>query len=413
MIYERVADDRWSYRDAYTKDYTHCYQNYPARMIPQIVRALIEEYSPDGRLRTLLDPYMGSGTSLVEASIAGIDSVGIDVNPLACLISDVKTRHYDLHLIERSYRYFIDSMDKYTEDSVVDTNFDRISNNDYWYSRDVLLRLSYLTQLIDEDAYSRDFFRVALSEVVREASFTRNGEFKRFRMPQSKISLFHPDVFEMFRTKALRNMKGLQQYNLTELRPEIKIYMLNTSYGIPVSKVGPETIDMVITSPPYGDSRTTVAYGQFSRWSNEWFGFDNARNLDNLLMGGHRYDRMIFETESIKSELDLIKTSDAKRFWDVVSFLNDYWLSIRNVAEKVRRGGVVCYVFGNRTVKGVRISLDYFTAEMFAKCGFDHIRTIVRGIPNKRMPAKTSPSNIAGDMVNTMLNEYIVIMRKL
>ena len=130
-------------------------------------------------------------------------------------------------------------------------------------------------------------------------------------------------------------------------------------------------------------------------------------------MGGHRYDRMIFETESIKSELDLIKTSDAKRFWDVVSFLNDYWLSIRNVAEKVRRGGVVCYVVGNRTVKGVRISLDYFTAEMFAKCGFDHIRTIVRGIPNKRMPAKTSPSNIAGDMVNTMLNEYIVIMRKL
>lgn len=413
MIYERVADDRWSYRDAYTKDYTHCYHNYPAMMIPQIVRALIEEYRPEGRLRTLLDPYMGSGTSLVEASIAGIDSVGIDVNPLACLISDVKTRHYDLRLIERSYRYFIDSMDKYTEDSVVDTNFDRISNNDYWYSRDVLLRLSYLTQLIDEDAYSRDFFRVALSEVVREASFTRNGEFKRFRMPQSKISLFHPDVFEMFRTKALRNMKGLQQYNLTELRPEIKIYMLNTSYGIPVSKVGPETIDMVITSPPYGDSRTTVAYGQFSRWSNEWFGFDNARNLDNLLMGGHRYDRMIFETESIKSELDLIKTSDAKRFWDVVSFLNDYWLSIRNVAEKVRRGGVVCYVVGNRTVKGVRISLDYFTAEMFAKCGFDHIRTIVRGIPNKRMPAKTSPSNIAGDMVNTMLNEYIVIMRKL
>ena len=95
MIYERVADDRWSYRDAYTKDYTHCYHNYPAMMIPQIVRALIEEYRPEGRLRTLLDPYMGSGTSLVEASIAGIDSVGIDVNPLACLISDVKTRHYD------------------------------------------------------------------------------------------------------------------------------------------------------------------------------------------------------------------------------------------------------------------------------------------------------------------------------
>lgn len=160
-------------------------------------------------------------------------------------------------------------------------------------------------------------------------------------------------------------------------------------------------------------SRTTVAYGQFSRWSNEWFGFDNARNLDNMLMGGRRYDGELFETASIRAELDMIREADAKRFVDVISFLNDYWLSIRNVAAAVRHGGVVCYVVGNRTVKGVRISLDYFTAEMFEKCGFDHIRTIVRGIPNKRMPAKTSPTNIAGERVDTMNNEYIVIMRKI
>lgn len=132
-----------------------------------------------------------------------------------------------------------------------------------------------------------------------------------------------------------------------------------------------------------------------------------------MLMGGRRYDRELFETASICAEFDMIREADAKRFVDVVSFLNDYWLSIRNVAAAVRHGGVVCYVVGNRTVKGVRISLDYFTAEMFEKCGFDHIRTIVRCIPNKRMPAKTSPTNIAGERVDTMNNEYIVIMRKI
>ena len=193
----------------------------------------------------------------------------------------------------------------------------------------------------------------------------------------------------------------------------MEVLRTDSSVGISASNIGRESVDMFITSPPYGDSRTTVAYGQFSRWSNEWFGFDNARNLDNILMGGHKYDREIFETESIRSELDSIRESDARRFMEVISFLNDYWLSIRNVAAEVRHGGVVCYVVGNRTVKGVRISLDYFTAEMFEKCGFDHIRTIVRGIPNKRMPAKTSPTNIAGERVDTMNNEYIVIMRKI
>lgn len=72
----------------------------------------------------------------------------------------------------------------------------------------------------------------------------------------------------------------------------------------------------------------------------------------------------------------------------------------------------ICFVVGNRTVKGIQIPLDYFTAESFEKEGFTHETTIVREIPNKRMPSKTSPSNIAGAKVATMSNEYIVIMTK-
>ena len=49
-------------------------------MIPQIARTLIEEYRPEGKLDLILDPYMGSGTTLVEASLAGINSVGTDLN---------------------------------------------------------------------------------------------------------------------------------------------------------------------------------------------------------------------------------------------------------------------------------------------------------------------------------------------
>ena len=63
-------------------------------------------------------------------------------------------------------------------------------------------------------------------------------------------------------------------------------------------------------------------------------------------------------------------------------------------------------------MKGVQIPLDYFTAESFEKQGFSHETTIVREIPNKRMPSKTSPSNKPGAKVATMKNEYIVVMTK-
>lgn len=86
-MFERKIDNRWSFRTANTKEYTHCYHSYPAMMIPQVARTLIDEFSPKGKMELLFDPYMGSGTSLVEASIKGINSVGTDINPLARLIS--------------------------------------------------------------------------------------------------------------------------------------------------------------------------------------------------------------------------------------------------------------------------------------------------------------------------------------
>lgn len=411
--YKRLIDNRWSFKTANTKEFTHCYHTYPAMMIPQIARTLIEEYSPDGKCELLFDPYCGSGTSLVEASLKGINSIGTDLNPLARLMAKVKTTKYDIDCIKLLFSEIQSELNLYSEDKVVDRNFNRISNYSYWYTEEILLKLSYLSQLINSISSCKDFFNVALSEVVREASFTRNGEFKRFRMNEDKIKTFNPDVFRLFKEKVVRNINGLEEFNKGANTFDVRICDFNSSVSIPDEVLRDNSVDMVVTSPPYGDSRTTVAYGQFSRWANEWFGFENAQILDNLLMGGKKCDTEVYETISIRNELEQIKQIDRNRYFEVVSFLNDYWNSIKNVAKKIRLGGVVCYVVGNRNVRGVQIPLDYFTAEMFEKLGFVHNITIVREIPNKRMPLKTSPTNKSGLKVSTMNNEYIVIMKKI
>lgn len=410
--YNRITDDRWSYKTANTKEYTHCFHTYPAMMIPQIARALIEEYSPKDKCELLFDPYCGSGTSLVEASLKGINSIGTDLNPLARLMTKVKTTKYNIENIKLLFSEIQSKIVFYSEDQVLNRDFDRISNYPYWYSKENLLKLSFLSQLIEPCEPYTDFFNIALSEVVREVSFTRNSEFKRFRMKEEKIKSFKPDVFRLFEEKVIRNIKGLKDFNETAHDCDVKVCNFNTSIDIPNDIIEDNSVDMIVTSPPYGDSKTTVAYGQFSRWANEWFGFENAQNLDNLLMGGKKCKSVNFETHSINDVLTQIKEIDLNRFYEVTSFLNDYNDSIKNVANKVRKGGVVCYVVGNRIVKGVQIPLDFFTAEMFEKVGFKHKITIVREIPNKRMPSKTSPTNKSGVKVNTMSNEYIVIMQK-
>lgn len=411
-MYNRIVDNTWDFREANTKEFTHCYHTYPAMMIPQVARKLINDYAPQGKCNLIFDPYMGSGTTLVEASLKGINSVGTDINPLARMISLAKTIHFDTDKIG----HYISAIQllpfDYASDKVIDSNFERISNYSYWYSDDVLLKLSYISQVIstfDEDV--RLFFKVALSELVREVSFTRNGEFKRFRMSEDKVKNFNPDVFALFENKVLRNSCGLKQYN--EVASAVSsIYDFNTVDTVPADIIPNNSVDLIVTSPPYGDSHTTVAYGQFSRWANEWFGYENAKNLDNLLMGGKKKVQKHFDVVCVKDELEEIERLDAKRYMEVVSFLNDYSCSIKNISPKIRKGGRICFVVGNRTVKGIQIPLDYFTAETFEKYGFEHEKTIVREIPNKRMPSKTSPSNKAGAKVSTMSNEYIVIMTK-
>jgi hypothetical protein len=181
IMFERRIDNNWNFKTANTKEFTHCYHTYPAMMIPQVARTLIEQFAPQGRFELLFDPYMGSGTSLVEASLKGVNSIGTDINPLARLISKAKVSHFNIDQIEKYLSEIQLLSFTYQPEKVINSDFSRVSNYSFWYSKEVLLKLSFLSQMIASfDIESQLFFKIALSEVVREVSFTRNSEFKRF-----------------------------------------------------------------------------------------------------------------------------------------------------------------------------------------------------------------------------------------
>ena len=96
----------WDYRTANTKEYTHGIHPYPAMMIPQVARRLIREYGCEGGI--LLDPYCGTGTTLLEGMLAELESVGTDLNPLARLIARTKIAPIDLDLLDSEIENFIE-----------------------------------------------------------------------------------------------------------------------------------------------------------------------------------------------------------------------------------------------------------------------------------------------------------------
>ncbi|MBD3340234.1 MAG: DNA methyltransferase [Candidatus Lokiarchaeota archaeon] len=416
VVENKYIDNTWDFEKANTKTLTHCFHNYPAMMIPQVAARLIDQYGNNAKL--LFDPYCGTGTSLLEANVKNINAIGTDLNPLARLIAKAKTTPINIQTLDLYLKDFNDWIFSLRfgikkNNSFIIPKFDNI---DFWFTKDVQIKLAILKHYIDHiDLKSiRDFFLVSFSETVRQSSLTRNGEFKLYRISEKNLRSFNPDVYGIIENKLSRNRKGLiELLNAQKYKSTSQIYSFNTVFEIPSKILPSNSVDIVITSPPYGDSRTTVAYGQFSRLANQWLGFKEASKVDKKLMGGKRPVRIEkFGISILDKIIEQIGNKDEKRVKDVYSFYKDYLSSVKNITNVIKKNGFVCFVVGNRRVKSVTLPTDEITSEMFKLNGFQHIETIIRRIPNKRMPSKNSPTNVIGEKDTTMINEYIVVLRK-
>ena len=409
----KYKDESWDFRESNTKEYTHCFHTYPAMMIPQIARKLLKEYGIEEGW--LLDPYCGTGTSLVEASLFGMHSVGCDINPLVRLIATTKSTPVCLSALDETlstfnkYIFQIECQDSHLPDAPIPD----IQNLSYWFSEEVIKTLVHLRAAINDvkDKTLQNFILVAFSETVREVSYTRNGEFKLYRMPTNKLKDFTPDVLGIFRKKLRRNRQGLAAYLEKRKDVNASVSTANTVEGELPEPRPPDGYDIVITSPPYGDSQTTVAYGQFSRLAAEWIGLPNARKVDKIAMGGIRSKETLIGSP-VSSAIEKIRLIDEKRAGEVSAFYIDLERSIRSIAQACSPHATICYVVGNRRVKGVKLPTDEYVVDAFRQHGFVHKTTLVRNIPNKRMPKKNSPSNIAGKTSPTMHEENIIVCQR-
>lgn len=409
MKYKITRNEKYDFiGQSYASSYPNLHK-YPATMLPQIGIEILKELNiSKGKL---LDPYCGSGSSFASGLECGITKMfGFDINPLAILISKVKFTKISINAIIETKAKLRDGIYEFVknEQNLNKLPKPNITNIDFWFSKEVSQYLNivkhFIYQINDEDL--RRFFLVPFSETVRECSYTRNNEFKLYKMKSEDILNFNPDVFGIY-------FKKLNDTVLTYSNIYFPKLTAKTKVNVQCAKFQPteNNFDIVLTSPPYGDSRTTVAYGQFSTLSNEWAGIDYARKIDGILMGGVK-SKQLLSKGLISDYISDINKEDNKRALEVSSFYDDLCESIEKVAQSVKKGGKVIYVVGNRTVKNIQLPTDQFIAEKFGENGFKHLTTYERALSSKAMPSKNSPTNKTGKTVNTMLYEYIVVSEK-
>lgn len=410
---QRRIDYSWDFNGAKTKPYTHGLHTYPAMFIPQVARRLILTYSKKGN--TICDIFCGSGTALIESRLLGRNSYGIDLNPLAIFLAKVKTEPIKMESLSKEYIKLLTRIERIKNSEIKKPQF---KNIEFWFKEKVIIELAKIKKAIKQitNKKIRNFFLIAFSETVRKSSNTKNGEFKLVRIKKEDLETYNPNVLNIFKQKVESNIKGMEKfYQEVNKNAWTKIILGDSSKNNGIKE---NSIDCIITSPPYGDSRTTVAYGQFSRLSAQWIDIfedpNKASGIDNELLGGKAVKNLthFLSSDYLSESLKKITKKDEKRARDVLSFyigLNNCLLRAYKILKPKK---YFCIVIGNRLVKQIRIPTDFIIAELAEKIGFTCEDIFIRNIPGKRMPLKTSPTNVVGELEETMSKESIVILRK-
>lgn len=299
----------------------------------------------------------------------------------------------------------------------------KIKNVSFWFKPKAIQGLSAIKEVLDGlsgDSVVHDFFRVCFSLTVRKSSNIKNGEFKLYGRQGDELKSFEPKPVESFAKVTLDNIARMRGfYEEMQNHPNGTAVVLKGDtrklLEIDPSVLSEHKVKVVITSPPYGDSHTTVAYGQFSRYSSLWLGLpeEEVLSVDDRGLGG----KVLSEKQSLGSPtlervLSEIGQADEHRAKEVYSFFYDADVCLDQIGKALIKGqSHCCYVVANRTVRRVKVPADVIFTELAENHGFKHLTTFYREIPNKYIPHVNAPENIPGKLGATMTNESIVVWK--
>ena len=387
-VFPRLRNIKWDFPSAKTTHLTHNLHPYPAKFIPQIPNALIQELSLPSE--TVADIFCGSGTTLLEALCLRRHTIGIDANPLAVLITRAKTtplsdsdfNELDWH--QQATRQLFAKTTPPTGNMLWKATPFRSEGwrpspqlCQSWFVPHVVEELAELLAMIDrvQSQAAQLLCKVAFSAIIvrvsKQDSDTRYVRREKNIRPGDTVPLYLTQLDTAVR--AVREMSEVikKSYSCTVLDTDL------------LATPETEPFDLVVTSPPYPNA---YSYHLYHRTRLLWLGYDPGK-FKSVEIGSHRKysrkGRKRATPETFRSEFEIIFQ----------------WLRDR---LRIRR--YACFVIGDSTIQSERIDNASLLAEAGAKLGFREVARIGRVIAPTRKAFNPK--------IGRIKNENILILRK-
>ncbi|MGI6369795.1 MAG: site-specific DNA-methyltransferase [Ignavibacteria bacterium] len=417
-------DYSYSFSDKTIKDtsyITHGYYTYPAKFIPQLAERLIKENSKEGDI--VIDPFMGSGTTIVEAIVNNRIGIGTDINEIAFLLSKVKTTpikntelvteyakfEKDLpYKLDGRFDYFLSEAQKYIPEN------ERI---DYWFLPEQKDKLSVIfAQILEiENKNVQNFYLIAFAQILKSCSIWLQKSVKPTRDHKKKV--YEPLTLFLRQSKKMIKKHHEFDKKLSEnIKENIDLYR-NVSCGDSRNlNCETEKASLIVTSPPYV---TSYEYADLHQLPSLWFGYlKDLPEFRQKFIGSAYKNR---ENVDLRSNLanEIVSELKNKKQNEVKNYFADMLESFEETKRVLKHGGRACIVIGNTEFQGVKIKNAEVFQEQFHNIGFKTHNVIKREIPSKMLPSTRDPKTgkfgkISDKNIKLVYpTEYILIMEKL
>lgn len=336
-----------------TRYSVHGLHEYKGKFNPQVVRSLFNIYNISNNSR-VLDPFCGSGTTLIEAAHIGAEAIGTDINPLAVYIANTKIQSLGIHWsqIQKAFGQFlqlyINERSNYT---LSNEKPERIVYLKKWFPKEILLDIECLRNLSENIPICKNLVLVVISNLLRDYS---HQEPKDLRIRRRKSPFPEKPLIEELKTKMDSIVEAIKDFQDKFGIIQSNNRAVNTDINNCNSKDIPDSsVDFAITSPPYA---TALPYIDTQRLSLVWLSMvesSEIKNLETELIGSREFrvkseqnDWNSFLVENSKqlpenvhlfclNLYNKLNSNDGFRKRAVPSLLYRYFFQMKNMFEKV------------------------------------------------------------------------------
>ena len=385
---------------------THGLHKYPAKFFPELPRWLISRYSNQGE--TVLDPFMGSGTVNIEASLLDRPSIGVDVDLFARFIAQTKTTPLPIKALQRAHRTIRDGALAYKR-RIGTNDVPIFPYRDHWFQKNILHELAYLKQSIEDLPASqaiKNFFLVCFSSIIRAVSEADNNCTRTVIRKKLNKVVSQGDAISRFLRVIDKQVPHMVDFASAEHHAPVNISSVMDARDL--HEIEDDSIPLAVTSPPYLNA---VDYPRTHQLEMYWLGIVTgslqgikrqhvgteavlSQDYKHLHSVGHPLaDRVIRELYRV----------DPRRSYIAAKYLRDMKTNLSEVYRVLRPGGRYVVVIGSNLVRGFPFENWRYLKEMAPHVGYTLDLVCVSSIIRHfiKVPRKEQ-----------IMDDYILVMGK-